>query len=296
MTEDYVAEILQALADADRMTKAAIVGELEQLRPGYEDAVEVAANALAGAYKAMEPLKSQIAEIDSLILGHQEKADEWQARIDDDDIEQSVTAQFYYKGFADHIAKLQAKRLELVTAMEPVEDEYNRARSAHNNAETELRVFALNCENPLLALGQSTTAYQAFRVGSYSLWVAMLAEGSPAKRSAFFAGLDEIAVRTGYTTDDLKERIRQRSIEQGLQDYRDNFPGAEKSSVPGARDIIDGIHASMRNQFADKIVNRVEDRRNVNFPYLKGTGWLHLTSLLMPVKCEDFPVHDPGMA
>ena len=30
MTEDYVAEILQALADADRMNEAAIVGEPEQ--------------------------------------------------------------------------------------------------------------------------------------------------------------------------------------------------------------------------------------------------------------------------
>ena len=257
-TDDYAAEILQALSDANHYTKLAIVAELEPLRAGYESAVEDAAKALAEAYKALESPRAAIAEMDSKIAEFQASANTWESRIDDDDVEQSVTAAFYHRGFLEHIAKLQDKRRELTESLTLLEEDHRQAGNALVNAQTEMNIFKLNLIEPYLHLGQQTIAYQAFRVGSFGLWVSMLNDSSPAEKTEFFHALDEISVRSGYTTDDLHERQRQWALEQGLQDYRENFPGAEKSSSPSGRDIVDGIHQQMMNQAADKTVNRID--------------------------------------
>jgi hypothetical protein len=258
---DHAAEILSMLAALDAKIRAGIVTELELLRPNYELAVSNAAASLATAYKVLDIAKSQIAELDENITRFRDEARVWESRIDDDDIEQSVTAKFYHAGFCEHIDKLLAKRLQMTDAMIPVEDEYTTAKNAMAHAEEEMRLFEVNLLNPYLHLGQSTSIYKAFRVGSHGQWIGMLSDACPFEKDAFFHGLDEIAINTGYTTDDLKERQRQYAIQQGLQDFRDNFPSAEKSSAPSGKDIMDNIHARMEQQVLDTIPSVVEDRR-----------------------------------
>lgn len=266
--EDFTAEILQALADADRLTKAAIVAELEPLRSQYEDALEVAAKALAEAYELLLPARSMIDQIDAKIAEFQVKAEEYKAAADDPGIEfeDIITASFYADGFAVHIRKLQDHRAELSEELRRLEDEHVQAKNAHHNAQTELNVYELNLQNPYLHLGQRTTSYAAFRIGSFGLWLAMLNDTHQSEKDAFYAGLDEIAVKTGYRTENLDERMRRRALEQELQELRDNFPGAEKTFAPSGQDIVNELHHRMQNQFAGDPVNVMEYRENFRIP------------------------------
>lgn len=259
--KDHSAEILFLLAKLDKAIRDGIVAELLLLRPSYELAVQETLPALKAAYEALEGRKEYLRELDELISAFEGKAREHESMLDDGDLENRIVAQVYVNGFRDHIAKLEGRRREVSVELGILTDEHASARAAKERAETELREFEVGLEFPYLG-GQQTRIYQAYRVGSWGLWTGTLQGICTYEQQAMTDAMDSMASVTGYRTDDLAERMRQAAIAEGLQQFRNNFPGAEESSAPSGQDIREGIHRSMENQFASQTPSVVEDRRH----------------------------------
>lgn len=263
--DDFAAEILQALADADRMTRAGIVAELELLRPKYEGAVEDAANALQDAFKAVEAAMVPISEIDARIADFQAKDAEHVAMLSDPDIENQIVAQVMHDGFLDHLAKLQAKKNDLLDNLRLLEDDHLQAQGKLAAAQGELDIFEVSLKHPYAGYGLATEIYRAYRVGSWGQHVLALEDTLGFERQAWEDSMDALAANTGYRTDKLANRLREIDRESAVEDFRRNFPGAEQSSAPSGQDVVSGIHDTMLKDQARKwreaSPDKIEDYR-----------------------------------
>jgi hypothetical protein len=243
-------EALTAATNAvDDAVKVLITDELSELRPGLEEAAEVAAERLREATSALMLSQQQLADIDDEIASAEASRADWAAQLDDLSAEKRVTARHWLTVWDAELDSLRGKRSQVSEALQPVIDERSKARDALAEAQDGLAWFGLNLLAPYTGMGQLTEAYRLWRVGIGHLTPVLLAgDDSHPEWDAALEVLATCCLTSGYRTDDLPQEA------EAIRRYWDGVRDAASSEpAPTGQAVAATVKAELASAALDQV-------------------------------------------
>jgi hypothetical protein len=263
---EHLKPLANAMSSYDKAVADLIRAELEELRPGLEIDLDIAVERLRTAYAALQLPAEQVAKVSEEIRLVEQELASYRADLESESVPVRISARVPAAEWAAELAALQAKKAQYEDALQVFTDEHKAAKDAKTLAEIAIEALDINKLTPFLGRGRFTQAYKAFRVGSYPAWLVLLAgDDSHPEYDVFLDSLDDVAASTGYRTDELAERLRQKAMQQSRDIFR-RSPEPAPSGGEVVSEMMTGMERMAEAKAAEQTVSRIDDFRNAPTP------------------------------
>lgn len=262
---DYKTAILAGINAVDDLIAKAIQEELSALLPAYELAESQAAEDLRTAVAALDEPQKVIAELRDELDNARQQSTYWEQRALTGNYHDRTESRVWVNSYGKTISEIDSKIRQAESAYEVLLDKRDAAQRKLHDASEAHSDFQLNTRFPFVAYGQQTEAYKVFRLGSWSLHAEIMAANLLGnyhpERDQFRVWQDELSRATGYSTDDLQQRMRQQAREESARNLDEVLP--ERAHAPSGQDIIAETTSAMEHAATAKANDRsrVEDYR-----------------------------------